>query len=45
MAAQIPRRMKAVQLVEFDRRYEVREVDVPTDLDPIGKPSRRKKCI
>ncbi|KAF2430779.1 GroES-like protein [Tothia fuscella] len=34
MAAQTPKRMKAIQLVEFDSPYEVREVDIPTNLDP-----------
>jgi hypothetical protein len=37
MAPEIPKRMKAVQLVEFKRPYEIREVDVPTNLDPPGK--------
>jgi hypothetical protein len=37
MAPEIPKRMKAVQLVEINRPYEIREVDVPTNLDPPGK--------
>lgn len=37
MALEIPKRMKAIQLVEFRRPYEIREVDVPINLDPPGK--------
>lgn len=29
--------MKAVQIVELNKPYEIREVDVPTKLDPPGK--------
>jgi hypothetical protein len=36
MAPDVPRKMKAVQLVELRQPYEIREVDVPTDLDPPG---------
>ncbi|KFY51101.1 hypothetical protein V496_08931 [Pseudogymnoascus sp. VKM F-4515 (FW-2607)] len=34
MAPEIPKRMKAIQLVEFKRPYEIREIDVPINLDP-----------
>nr|POE90208.1 alcohol dehydrogenase 5 [Quercus suber] len=34
MAPEIPTRMKAVQIVEFNKPYETREINVPTDLEP-----------
>ena len=37
MAPEIPEKMKAIQILEFNKPYEIREVDVPTSLDPPGK--------
>ena len=48
MAPKIPQKMKAVQLVEVNVPYEIREVDVPAKLDPSGKRElirgRRHEC-
>lgn len=32
---QLPKKMKAVQVVEFDKPYQLREVDVPQKLGPL----------
>lgn len=37
MAPEIPQKMKAIQIVDFNKPYEIREVDTPTNLDPSGK--------
>lgn len=42
-APEIPQKMKAVQLVEIKKPYEIRDVDVPINLDPPGKYTRSKK--
>lgn len=36
MAPDIPKKMKAIQIMELNKPYEIHEVDVPTDLDPPG---------
>lgn len=33
-AEEIPKKMKAVQVIEYKKPYEIREVDVPSDLGP-----------
>jgi D-arabinose 1-dehydrogenase-like Zn-dependent alcohol dehydrogenase len=31
---ELPKKMKAIQVVEFNKPYKINEVDVPTDLQP-----------
>ena len=31
---ELPKKMKAIQVVEFNKPYEIREIDVPTNLQP-----------
>ena len=37
MAPEIPKKMKAIQIAEFNKPCEICEVDTPTNLDPPGK--------